>query len=54
MMLKDYLAKETHDFKCVFKRLITGQGSLSDYLLVAVDLTAGIIIGVICALLVTG
>lgn len=54
MMLKDYLAKEMHDFKRVFKRLVTGRGSLSDYLLVAVDLTAGILIGVLCALLVTG
>ena len=53
-MLKDYLAKEMHDFKYIFTRLITGRGSLSDYLLVAVDLTAGIIIGVITALLVTG
>ena len=54
MMLKDYLAKEMHDFKYVFMRLIKGKGSLSDYLLMAVDLTAGIIIGVITALLVTG
>ena len=53
-MLKDYLAKEMHDFKYVFMRLIKGKGSLSDYLLMSVDLTAGIIIGVIVALLVTG
>ena len=45
MMLKDYLAKEAHDFKYVFMRLISGKGSLSDYLLVAVDISAGIVVG---------
>ena len=53
-MMKDYLAKEMHDFKYVFTRLIKGKGSLSDYLLMAVDVTAGIIIGVVASLLITG